>query len=51
VADSLAQTGYDFNKKGVKMKKIILSTVAISVLLTGVLYSDTQVSKEVSVMN
>ena len=31
------------------MKKIILSTVAISVLLTGVLYSDTQVSKEVSV--
>ncbi|RLA73337.1 MAG: hypothetical protein DRG24_00485, partial [Epsilonproteobacteria bacterium] len=31
------------------MKKMILSTVAISVLLTGVLYSDTQVSKEVSV--
>ena len=28
------------------MKKIILSTVAVSMLLTGVLYSDTQVSKE-----
>ena len=28
------------------MKKIILSTVTVSMLLTGVLYSDTQVSKE-----